>query len=55
VSNEQFKTFEDAYVVSISRPLMKLGRLAEARRDVQDLHASRPGDLTPVYFLSTCY
>jgi tetratricopeptide (TPR) repeat protein len=105
VSKEQYQIIEDSYLVAISRPLMKLGRLAEARkalaellrsaerdttyadrlddiplrlnwvnlllaeghrnearhslekltRDVQDLHASRPGDLTPVYFLSMCY
>jgi tetratricopeptide (TPR) repeat protein len=104
-SKEQYQNFEDAYLAAIIRPLIQLGRLAEARKalteelqrseapktyadrlheipfrlngvsllvaegnrgearqaldkligDVDDLRASRPGDLSAVYFLSECY
>ena len=45
-SNEQLKTFEDTYVVSVSRPLMKLGRLAEARKALVELLRSAESDTT---------
>jgi tetratricopeptide (TPR) repeat protein len=106
-SKDQSQSIEDAILPEISRPLIRLGRLAEARkalteemrrsasdpstqysdrlgyipvhinwvrlllaegnraeaskaleetiRDTDALRASRPGDLTPVFYLSECY